>query len=555
MKYLLSCLFILSFASSLSAQQYTHADTLRGSNGSGRSWWDVQHYGLHVTLHETQKSVLGNVLMAIKIIGTPGDSLQIDLQQPMVLDSAFWNNSKAKILQEGDVGWVIDDFKNGKNATENLVNLYFHGKPKEAQLPPWDGGLIWGKDSSGNSWNSVACQGTGASTWWPGKDLQSDEPDFGMTFHFSSIENSLPIISNGKQLVSENGQYNFEVKNPINTYDATFYQGDYAHYQDTFQGEKGMLTLDFYPLKPNLEKAKQHWTVTKQMLRCFEYWLGPYPFYEDGYKLVEAPFLGMEHQSAVAYGNQYKMGYLGRDLSGIGVGLLFDFIIVHESGHEWWGNSVTAADVADNWIHEGITTYTETLFAEWIAGKKAAYQYIRNQGRKVKNDEPVIGPYGVHKEGSGDMYNKGAMVMHMIRVMMKDDTKFRGLMRGMGMDFYHRIVTTKQIEDYIISYSKLPLASFFDQYLRHKEVPKLIVTNSGWFGRKIYKFQLVGCEDDLVIPVCLDKGKRTVLSTKMLTIRARDLVNGWEDLLEDFFGVEIAGLKHILTLLSPYPFT
>ena len=263
------------------------------------------------------------------------------------------------------------------------------------------------------------------------------------------------------------------VRNPINTYNTTFYIGDYAHWHDTLNGEKGILDLDFYPLKYNEDKARKHWAVTKDMLRCFEYWMGPYPFYEDGYKLVEAPFLGMEHQSAIAYGNEYKMGYRGKDRSGSGVGMAFDFIIIHESGHEWFGNNITARDVADNWLHEGFTTYTETLFAEWIKGKDSAFAYTTGKWANIKNDRPVIGDYGVQDDGSGDKYEKGAAVVHMIRLMLRDDTTFRRLLRGLNKDFYHKIVTSAEVENYINDYIGLDLKPFFDQYLRTTNIPTL----------------------------------------------------------------------------------
>jgi len=283
--------------------------------------------------------------------------------------------------------------------------------------------------------------------------------------------NEMILIPNSTQ-----HYWTWQVRNPINTYNATFYIGDYAHWHDTLHGEKGVLDLDFYPLKYNMAKAKKHWAVTKDMLRCFEYWMGPYPFYEDGYKLVEAPYLGMEHQSAVAYGNEYKMGYRGKDRSGTGVGLSFDFIIVHESGHEWFGNNITARDVADNWLHEGFTSYSETLFAEWIKGKDSAFAYTTGKWALIKNDRPLIGDYGVHKEGSGDIYEKGAAVVHMIRLMINNDSTFRQLLRGLNRDFYHKIVTSKEVEEYISRFVGRDLKAFFDVYLRSTNIPTLTCT-------------------------------------------------------------------------------
>ncbi|MCB0696478.1 MAG: M1 family metallopeptidase [Chitinophagaceae bacterium] len=457
---------------------YTSQDSLRGSNTNGRNWWDVKEYYLYVSFDTAQKSISGmNIMTIIKADVVP-DSMQVDLQEPMMLDSAVYEKKKIKIARDGNVYWLIHDFGKWDGNKEHKIELYYHGKPRQAKLPPWDGGFVWTKDSTGKPWIAVACQGLGASSWWPCKDYQGDEPDNGMTMNLY-VPYGLITISNGKfadRQDTKDSTYSlwvWRVKNPINTYDATFYIGDYAGWPDTIKGEKGILDLGFFPLKYHEKVAREHFKVTKQMLHCFEYWMGPYPFYEDGYKLVEAPYLGMEHQSAVAYGNEYKMGYRGEDRSGSGVGLLFDFIIVHESGHEWFGNSITAQDIADNWLHEGFTTYTEALFAECAFGKDKAFQYARGEWKNILNQSPVIGKYGIQDEGSPDKYDKGAAVVHMIRVMMNDDEQFRQLLRGLNKDFYHKIVTSKQVEQYIMDKTGLKLDKFFDQYLRSKNIPVL----------------------------------------------------------------------------------
>lgn len=473
---------------------YTHADTLRGSNGRGRSWWDVQHYTLSVLFDVGHKSIYGSVDIRFNVTQTPHDSMQIDLQTPMVLDSAILDKKVLPIVQDSNVWWIKYPFHELAKESSKEIHLFYHGSPRVAKRPPWDGGFIWGKDSTGKPWISVACQGMGASLWWPCKDVQWDEPEQGADINIYAPKD-LQVVSNGRQYYQENngryfnvsppnekgealingeghGSY-FKVQNPINNYDITFYMGDYVHWHDTLMGEKGALDLDYYVLRQNEEKARKQFEVVKPMLHCFEYWMGPYPFYEDGYKLVEAPYLGMEHQSAVAYGNEYKMGYKGRDLSNTGVGLLFDFIIVHESGHEWFGNNITAKDIADNWIHEGITTYAETLFMECAFGKEKALQYIRQQMHDLNNERPVIGDYGVNADGYGDMYNKGAGMMHMIRVMMNNDEKFRQMLRGLNRDFYHQTVTTQQVEAYINTFSGMNFTPLFDQYLRKAQIPEL----------------------------------------------------------------------------------
>jgi len=267
--------------------------------------------------------------------------------------------------------------------------------------------------------------------------------------------------------------WHWQVKNPINNYDATFYIGDYVHWHDTVMGEKGLLDLDFWVLRNNEERARKDFAVVKQMIHAFEYWMGPYPFYEDGYKLVEAPYLGMEHQGAIAYGNKYKMGYMGFDRTTSGYGMNFDYIIIHESGHEWFGNNVTAKDIADNWIHEGITTYSEALFVEYTMGKEKGMKYCKGMRHNIQNNKPIIGDYGVNNEGSDDMYDKGANIMYMIRKLTNDDEKFRLMLRGLGKDFYHQTVTTKQVEDYIAMHTGLDLTAFFNQYLRTRDMPQL----------------------------------------------------------------------------------
>lgn len=487
---------------------YTRQDTLRGSNGNGRNWWDVSEYYLYVSFDTAAKSISGMNIITYSIPAGSKDSMQIDLQEPMVLDSAVAGEKKLNIIREGNVYWLTGDFDIQLANKENKVILYYHGKPREAKLPPWDGGFIWTKDSTGKPWISVACQGLGASSWWPCKDYQGDEPDNGMTTNFY-LPYGLITIGNGKFASRQENKdssaslWVWRVTYPINTYNTTFYIGDYAGWPDTMRGEAGVLNLGFFPLKCNEQKAREHFKVTKEMLHCFEYWMGPYPFYQDGYKLVEAPFLGMEHQSAVAYGNKYKMGYLGKDRSGSGVGNLFDFIIVHESGHEWFGNNITAKDVADNWIHEGFTTYTEALFAECAFGKEKAYEYARGEWNNILNNRPVIGDYGVNDEGSPDKYDKGAAVVHMIRVMMNDDEQFRKLLRGLNKDFYHQTVTTAQIEQYIMDRTGLPLTAFFNQYLRSKNIPIL-----EWYikGKKLhYRFtDIVG---GFSLPLTIKGGK------------------------------------------------
>jgi aminopeptidase N len=358
------------------------------------------------------------------------------------------------------------------------LHLYFSGKPVEARRPPWDGGWIWTTDEKGRPWISVACQGLGASVWFPCKDHQSDEPELGASLTIV-VPTDLKGIGNGKLISTwprgDKLAYTWEVKSPINLYNIIPYIGAYCSWEEAFAGEKGNLQCQYWVLDYNLDKAKNHFRQVPEMLKCFEYWMGPYPFYEDGYKLVEAPHLGMEHQSAIAYGNRYFNGYRGTDLSGSGFGLKWDFIIIHESGHEWFGNNITTQDIADMWVHEGFTNYSETLFTECKSGQHAGEAYVQGIRRNIRNDKPIIGPYGVNKEGSSDMYYKASNMIHTIRTMMQNDEHFRQMLRKLGQTFYHQTVTTQQVEAFLEKESGLGpwMPAFFNQYLRTTQIPIL----------------------------------------------------------------------------------
>lgn len=481
-----SIVFILWYLLSANTTfAYTHADTLRGSNGHGRDWWDVKKYYLRVTkIDEAEKSITGVVDIVFDVTTKPHDSMQVDLQDPLIIDKVSYNGKDLEVVKEGNVWWVKSAFHEWETGSSKQITVSYHGVPRAAVRPPWDGGISWSKDSTGNPWIAVSCQGLGASVWWPCKDAQWDEPENGMEIYFT-VPKELLCISNGRLIekrlmggsvpdkTAKDMIWHWEVKNPINNYDVTFYIGDYVHWQDTIMGEQGRLDLDFWVLRYNETRARKQFAVVKQMIHCFEYWMGPYPFYEDGYKLVDAPYLGMEHQGAIAYGNHYQMGYLGYDRTFSGYGMNFDYIIIHESGHEWFGNNITAKDMADNWIHEGITTYSETLFTECLMGKEKAQKYCRGEWHNIENKTPMIGNYGVNEEGPGDIYDKGSAIMHMIRTMTNDDEKFRMTLRGLSKEFYHQTVTTQQVEAYIAKHTGLDLVAFFDQYLRTANIPQL----------------------------------------------------------------------------------
>lgn len=521
---ILPCFFILISCMaqpSSKNQVFTKQDSLRGSYGPERSWWDVQHYNIEVTPDYNNKSIRGKTTISYKVL--PGQTtmyMQIDLQQPLTIDSFFYDGKfyitdpSRPYYNEGNV-WHLPLPRAAVNSV-HTVTITYYGKPREAQMPPWDGGWIFSKDSKGRPWMTVACQGLGASVWYPCKDHQSDEPDQGATLTVYA-KDSLQVVGNGKLInskkinYSSNGQqsnetitaYTWQVKNPINNYNIIPYIGNYVSWSDTLQGEKGTLQLNYWVLDYEIEKAKKQFEQVKPMIRAFEYWFGPYPFYEDGYQLVQAPHLGMEHQSAVAYGNQFKNGYLGKDLSGSGWGLKWDFIIVHESGHEWFANNITTKDIADMWVHEGFTDYSETLFVEYYYGKEAANAYVQGLRANIENDRPIIGKYGVNNEGSGDMYYKGANLIHTIRQVINDDAKFRQILRGLNADFYHQTVTTGQIESYISKKSGKDFSKVFDQYLRTTKIPVLELKAD----KDKIKFRWSNCVAGFNMPVKLTNGQ------------------------------------------------
>ena len=474
-----SILLVLIISCSLSTyaqqKQFTHADTLRGTLSAERSWWDVTYYDLQIKLIPEEKAIYGVNAISYRVL-EPSQRLQIDLQEPLIIDDVMQDGISLSFKKDGNAWFVDLKAPQPKGKIRKLV-VTWHGKPKEAKRAPWDGGVVWGKDSLGRPWIATACQGLGASIWWPNKDHQTEEPD-SMRIAVT-IPKGLTNVSNGRlrsKVDNKNNTTTFTwfIGNPINNYDVALNIGNYVHFSDTYNGEAGKLDLDYWVLDYNLAKAKSHFQVVKPMMKCFEHWFGPYPFYKDSYKLVETPHLGMEHQSAVAYGNQYKMGYRGSDLSGSGWGTKWDFIIIHESGHEWFGNNITTKDIADMWVHESFTNYSETIFTECQYGKDAGNAYVQGIRKNIANDIPIVGPYGVNTEGSGgDMYYKGSNMLHTIRQVINNDETFRKILRGLNKTFYHKTVTTEEVENYISKNGGRDFSKVFDQYLRHVKVPVL----------------------------------------------------------------------------------
>jgi aminopeptidase N len=457
--------------------QFTRRDSLQGGLRIERTCYDVKRYDLNITINPEQKSINGFNDISFEVM-VPTQKIQLDLFDNMSIDSIVWNGKKLKYNRDNDAVFV--DFPERLTSKSNhKLKFYYSGNPKIARNAPWDGGFVFKKDSNGKDFIGVAVQGTGASLWYPVKDSQTDEPDNGASIKVA-VPNGLMNVSNGRFLGSQdlkNGytRWDWEVKNPINNYTITVNIADYVHIQDKMPD----LDLDYYVLRENEAKAREHFAEVKPMMECFQSKFGRYPFWEDGYKLVETPYLGMEHQSAVAYGNKYKKGYMGFDLSGTGVGMFFDYITIHETGHEWFGNSITSTDIADMWIHEGFTTYSETVFIECIKGYDDAMKYVNGQAKNIRNDRPIIGQYGVNNEGSGDMYYKGSLLLNTLRHIIANDEKWWSILYNYSETFKKKIITSDTVIDYFNKASGMNLTPVFRQYLYTNQMPIFVYKVKG----------------------------------------------------------------------------
>lgn len=472
-KFLFGMLVLLMLLHSKSISQeyeFTKQDTLRGSITPERAWWDLTYYHLDIAVDLDNKFIKGSNTIEYKVL-EPNKKLQVDLQLPLRITKVEQNGKELTFSSEGSAHFInlIDKQRKGKI---NSVKVYYEGNPKEAVRAPWDGGLSWTRDSNGKHFAATSCQGIGASIWWPNKDHMYDEVDSMLIS--VNVPKGLMNISNGRlkkiEEFEDTNTYHWYVSNPINNYGVNINIGDYVEFSEVYDGEKGKLDMIYYVLRDNIERAKTQFKDAVKMMDAFEYWFGPYPFYEDSFKIVEVPYLGMEHQSSITYGNKYMKGYLGRDLSRTGWGLKFDYIIIHEAGHEWFANNITYKDIADMWIHESFTTYSENLFLDYHYGKEASSEYVIGTRAGISNSAPMIGPYGVNQRGS-DIYSKGANVLHTIRQIANSDEKWRMILRGLNKDFYHQTVETKQIENYISDKMGYDLSTFFDQYLRTTNIP------------------------------------------------------------------------------------
>ncbi|WP_394805706.1 M1 family metallopeptidase [Nonlabens ulvanivorans] len=455
---------------------FTHQDSLRGSITPERAWWDITYYDLDIKVTPADKYIAGSNTIHYKVL-QPNNVLQVDLQSPLNMTRAVQDGRDLEIRHEGNAHF-IKLTKEQLPGMINQVQVFYEGNPREARNAPWDGGISWKKDRNDNDFVASSCQGLGASVWWPNKDHMYQEVD-SMAIRVN-VPNPLMNVSNGRLIKTEpkddnTTTYHWFVKNPINNYGVNINIGDYVNFNEVYQGEKGGLDMNYYVLRDNLEKAQEQFKDATRMMEAFEHWFGPYPFYEDSFKLVEVPYLGMEHQSSVTYGNRFRNGYLGRDLSGTGWGMKFDFIIIHESGHEWFANNITNKDIADMWIHESFTAYSESLFLDFHYGTTAANEYVIGTRRSIRNDRPLIGEYDVNHEGSGDMYYKGANMIHTLRMLVNDKDQWRRILRDMNKVFYHSTVSTQDIEDFLSQSIGQDLEGFFNQYLRNTKIPKLVL--------------------------------------------------------------------------------
>jgi aminopeptidase N len=524
----IALLFLLIFGiSSVSAQKFTRRDSLQGGLRFERTSFDVLRYDLNIRVDPDKRFIEGYNDIAFRVMENTG-RIQLDLFDNMKVEKIVHNGKELKYKRDEDA--VFINFpKELKKGQEEKVRFYYSGKPVVAKNAPWDGGFVFDKDSKGKPFIGVAVQGTGASLWYPVKDHQTDEPDNGASIKVA-VPNGLMNVSNGRFTGSEDlkdgyTRWDWEVKNPINNYTITLNIADYAHIHDNLDG----LDLDYYVLKENEQIARKHFEEVKPMLECFQSKFGKYPFYEDGYKLVETSYLGMEHQSAVAYGNKYKKGYLGMDSSMSGVGLLFDYITIHESGHEWFGNSITSKDIADMWIHEGFTTYSETVFVECLYGYEKAMKYIGGQKFSVSNDKPIIGVFGVNKEGSGDMYYKGALLLNTLRHVVNDDDKWWAMLLKYSETYKKQIIDTQTVVAFFSKETGMNLTPVFNQYLRHKNIPKLQLRIAN--GKLEHRWQTD--ETNFTMPVGL------IVDGKEVRVSATNNWQGSDIAINDIKAVEV----------------
>ena len=520
--------------------QFNRYDSLRGALTPLRSCYDVFFYHLNLRVNPRDSSISAYNILAYRA-ETDFRAFQIDLYKNLKISSITHRGKPLSFKRDSNAVFVTFNKIQTKGTLDSIV-IHYAGRPQIARNAPWDGGFVWAKDRAvGKPWVAVACQGAGASLWWPCKDHLSDEPD---SMYISlSVPSDLQCISNGNlkktaYLKGGYARFDWRVGYPINTYNVTVNIGNYDHITDSYTAADGeKLLLDYYVMPYNRGRAEKHFKQVKPMLAAYEKYFGKYPFWNDGYALVETPYLGMEHQSAIAYGNDYQSGYKGSDLSG--VGLLFDYIIIHETGHEYWGNNVSMADHGEMWINESFCTYAEALYVEEIYGKETALKYLKGQLALIANTEPMLGPMEVNYEGfkSTDTYFKGANMLHTLRNVIDNDALWFGILRGIQHDFRLKQVHTQDITSYISQKSGKNLTAFFNQYLKYPTPPQLncVLTQT---SRKQLELRVKWTANvaDFAMPIKIavekDKNKQPVYQTIQPTTEWQTLMlNGR---IEDF---------------------
>jgi aminopeptidase N len=473
------------------------AEMLRGAYGPYRANNKLLYYHLDIRVDPEKQTISGKNTIRFRML-TDGTRIQLDLLETLAIDKILWRTTALKY--ERDSGAVFVDFPQTLRAGRVYsIESYYSGHPEETGR---FGGMTFKKDPAGRVWINTACEESGASMWWPNKDQWRDEVE---SMDISvAIPNGLVDVSNGRfmgktDLGDGYTRWDWKVHYPINNYDVSLNIGSYVHFAD----QLGELSLDYYVLPEDLEKAKVQFAQAKGMLEAYQHYFGEYPFVKDGYKLIEAPYAGMEHQSAVTYGNLFKNGYLGRDWTGVGISLRFDFIIIHESGHEWFGNSITAADPADMWIHEGWTTYLESLYVEYRWGKEDAIKYLNGDKDRVKNLRPIITERGVNAEPDQDQYFKGALMLNTLRSVVNDDDKWWTLLHDFYQHFKYQNILTEDVVRYFNQHTGMNLTPIFDQYLRHAQIPRLELLFGAEPGVVMYKWR--ADEEKFAMPVRVGK--------------------------------------------------
>lgn len=471
----------------------SRADILRGEYGPHRANNDLLHYHLDVRVDPDRKHIAGKNTIRFRML-QDGTRIQVDLYANMTIDRIVMGATPLKYTRE--LNAVFIDFPETLRAGhEYTIDFHYSGSPTETGR---FGGFSFSKDPAGNHWIVTANEGQGASLWWPNKDQWRDEPssmDLSVT-----VPSDLIDVSNGRLLGKKDlgdgfTRYDWRVHYPINSYNVSLNIGKYVHFGETH----GDLTLDYYVLAPNLEKARKQFAQVKPMLAAWEQIFGEYPFKKDGYKLIEVPYSGMEHQSAVTYGNRFANGYLERDWTGVGVSLKFDFIIIHESGHEWFGNAISAADVSDMWIQEGWTTYLENLYVEKVFGYEDALKYVNGYKSKVGNRQPIITQRGIHRTPGQDMYFKGALFLNTLRSVVDDDAKWWALLRDFYQKFKYQNIMTEDMLAFFNAATQMNLTPIFNQYLRRADLPVLELAFNDKEGTLAYRWN--ADERDFAMPI------------------------------------------------------